>query len=65
MTASNAEPDPGRGVYAISVAAELVGVGPQTLRFYERRGLLEPVRSGGGTRQYSSDEHVDAYRPLP
>jgi len=56
MTASNAEPDPGRGVYAISVAAELVGMGPQTLRLYERRGLLEPVRSGGGTRRYSSED---------
>jgi len=33
MTASNAEPDPGRGVYAISVAAELVGMGPQTASF--------------------------------
>ena len=56
MSASNAEPDPGRGVYAISVAAELVGMGPQTLRLYERRGLLEPVRSGGGTRRYSSED---------
>jgi MerR family transcriptional regulator/heat shock protein HspR len=56
MTASNADPEPGRGVYAISVAAELVGMGPQTLRFYERRGLLEPVRSGGGTRRYSSED---------
>ena len=56
MTASNAEPDPGRGVYAISVAAELVGMGPQTLRLYERRGLLEPVRSDGGTRRYSSQD---------
>jgi len=56
MTASNAEPDPGRGVYAISVAAELVGMGQQTLRLYERRGLLEPVRSGGGTRRYSSED---------
>ena len=56
MTASSTEPDPGRGVYAISVAAELVGMGPQTLRLYERRGLLEPVRSGGGTRRYSSED---------
>ncbi len=54
MTATNAEPDPGRGVYGISVAAELVGMGSQTLRLYERRGLLEPARSGGGTRRYSS-----------
>jgi MerR family transcriptional regulator, heat shock protein HspR len=56
MIASKDEPDPGLGVYAISVAAELVGMGPQTLRLYERRGLLEPVRSGGGTRRYSSED---------
>ena len=45
MTATNAAPDPGRGVYGISVAAELVGMGSQTLRLYEHRGLLEPARS--------------------
>ena len=56
MTATDAEPDPSRGVYAISVAAELVGMGSQTLRLYERRGLLEPQRSVGGTRRYSSDD---------
>ena len=56
MTATNPEPDPTRGVYAISVAAELVGMGSQTLRLYERRGLLEPERSVGGTRRYSSDD---------
>ena len=55
MTA-NVEPEPRRGVYAISVAAELVGMGSQTLRLYERKGLLEPARSGGGTRRYSSDD---------
>jgi hypothetical protein len=46
-TSTNAEPDPSRGVYAISVAAQLVGMGSQTLRLYERRGLLEPARSDG------------------
>ena len=56
MGATNTDPDPGRGVYAISVAAELVGMGSQTLRLYERRGLLEPARSGGGTRRYSSQD---------
>jgi MerR family transcriptional regulator, heat shock protein HspR len=56
MTATNAVPDPGRGVYAISVAAELVGMGSQTLRLYEQRGLLEPARSDGGTRRYSSED---------
>ena len=56
VASTNAEPDPGRGVYAISVAAELVGMGSQTLRLYEQRGLLEPARSPGGTRRYSSDD---------
>ena len=48
----------GRGVYGISVAAELSGVGPQTLRLYEERGLLSPMRSPGGTRRYSDDDLV-------
>ncbi|WP_258957189.1 MerR family transcriptional regulator [Rhodococcus globerulus] len=42
-----------RGVYGISVMSELSGVGPQTLRLYERRGLLTPTRTDGGTRRYS------------
>jgi MerR family transcriptional regulator, heat shock protein HspR len=63
MTATNADPDPNRGVYAISVAAELVGMGSQTLRLYERRGLLEPARSDGGTRRYSSED-VDRLRRI-
>jgi MerR family transcriptional regulator/heat shock protein HspR len=41
------------GVYIISVAAELAGVHPQTLRTYERKGLLAPKRTSGGTRRYS------------
>lgn len=40
-------------VYVISVAAELAGVHPQTLRIYERKGLLEPARTTGGSRRYS------------
>jgi MerR family transcriptional regulator, heat shock protein HspR len=40
-------------VYIISIAAELAGVHPQTLRTYERKGLLKPVRTAGGTRRYS------------
>jgi len=48
----------GRGVYGISVAAELSGVGPQALRLYEERGLLTPMRSPGGTRRYSDDDLV-------
>jgi len=45
-----------RGVYGISVAAELVGSSPQNLRLYEARGLLSPARSDGGTRRYSNDD---------
>src|SRR5512146_971069 len=41
------------GLFPISVAAELAGLHPQTLRFYEREGLLDPARSAGGTRRYS------------
>ncbi len=43
-------------VYIISVAAELVGMHPQTLRVYERRGLLDPYRTPGGTRRYSQSD---------
>jgi MerR family transcriptional regulator/heat shock protein HspR len=49
-------PDGERGVYGISVAAELVGMGVQNLRLYEARGLLEPDRTDGGTRRYSADD---------
>jgi MerR family transcriptional regulator/heat shock protein HspR len=41
------------GVYVISVAAELAGMHPQTLRIYERRGLVQPARTQGGNRRYS------------
>jgi MerR family transcriptional regulator/heat shock protein HspR len=49
-------PDGERGVYGISVAAELVGMGVQNLRLYEARGLLEPERTQGGTRRYSAND---------
>ncbi|MFM7061959.1 MAG: heat shock protein transcriptional repressor HspR [Actinomycetes bacterium] len=42
-----------QAVYVISVAAELAGVHPQTLRIYERKGLVEPGRTSGGSRRYS------------
>ena len=42
-----------RAVYIISVAAELSGLHPQTLRIYERKGLVDPARTGGGSRRYS------------
>ena len=45
-----------RGVYGISVAADLVGVGEQTLRLYERKGLVDPARTDGGTRRYSQND---------
>ncbi len=45
-----------RAVYVISVAAELAGVHPQTLRVYERKGLLEPARTEGGSRRYSEGD---------
>jgi DNA-binding transcriptional MerR regulator len=47
-----------RGVYGISVTAGLVGTGVQNLRLYERRGLLEPSRTDGGTRLYSRNDVV-------
>lgn len=46
------------GVYGIAVTSELTGIGPQTLRLYERRGLLTPARTSGGTRRYSEDDLV-------
>lgn len=46
-------PESDRGVFAISVAADLAGLHPQTLRIYEREGLVQPARSEGGTRRYS------------
>lgn len=49
-------PDRARGVFGISVAADLVGMGVQNLRLYETRGLLEPERTDGGTRRYSADD---------
>ena len=44
------------GLYAISVAAELSGTAVQNLRVYERRGLLSPDRTAGGTRRYSEED---------
>ena len=48
--------DPRRGVYMISVAADLAGMHPQTLRIYESRGLIEPKRSPKNTRLYSQED---------
>lgn len=56
MTSWPSLPPSGQGVYSISVAAELTGIGPQTLRLYEDKGLVEPGRTDGGTRRYSDDD---------
>lgn len=52
-----------RAVYVISVAAELAGVHPQTLRMYERKGLLQPKRTSGNTRRYSQRD-IDRIRAI-
>lgn len=57
------EDDPNRGIYGISVAAELVGMDPQSLRLYERRKLISPDRTPGGTRRYSSED-IDRLRRI-
>src|SRR5213596_3089973 len=57
------EVDPRRGVYMISVAAELAGMHPQTLRIYEARGLIQPKRSPKNTRLYSQED-VDRLRRI-
>lgn len=45
-----------KGIYGIAVVAELTGTGQQNLRLYERKGLLEPERTAGGTRRYSEKD---------
>jgi MerR family transcriptional regulator/heat shock protein HspR len=52
-----------RAVYVISVAAELAGVHPQTLRIYERKGLVDPARTEGGSRRYS-DRDIEQLRRI-
>ena len=54
---------PDHAVYVISVAAELAGVHPQTLRIYERKGLVDPARTAGGSRRYS-DADIDLLRRI-
>lgn len=49
-------------VYVISVAAELAGMHPQTLRIYERRGLVQPARTQGGNRRYSDGDIARLHR---
>ena len=52
-----------QAVYVISVAAELAGMHPQTLRIYERRGLVQPARTDGGNRRYS-DYDIEILRRI-
>jgi MerR family transcriptional regulator/heat shock protein HspR len=56
--------DPGRPLYRISVVAEMLGVHPQTLRLYERKGLIRPSRTVGRTRMYSTEDVEDIRRIL-
>src|SRR5215212_3493499 len=63
MARARRDLDPDRGVYMISVAAELAGMHPQTLRIYESRGLIQPKRSAKNTRLYSQDD-VDRLRRI-
>lgn len=56
-------PEYHQAVYVISVAAELAGVHPQTLRIYERKGLVAPARTGGGSRRYSESD-IDLLRRI-
>lgn len=60
MLESDGYLSPGKGtlkaVYVISVAAELAGMHPQTLRIYERKGLVDPIRTDGGSRRYSEED---------
>ncbi len=51
-----ADRDANQAVYVISVAAELTGMHPQTLRIYERKGLLDPERTSGGSRRFSEHD---------
>src|SRR2546423_5648303 len=63
MASRRKDLDPARGVYMISVAAELAGMHPQTLRIYESRGLVQPKRSPKNTRLYSQED-VDRLRRI-
>lgn len=59
----NGHPGSDKAIYVISVAAELAGVHPQTLRIYERKGLVQPQRTAGNTRRYS-EQDIDLLRKI-
>ena len=63
MAAQRGSSNPDQAIYIISVAAELAGVHPQTLRVYERKGLLHPQRTQGNTRRYS-ERDIDRLRKI-
>ncbi|HEY7874582.1 MAG TPA: helix-turn-helix transcriptional regulator [Actinomycetota bacterium] len=63
MAAQRGSSNPDQAIYIISVAAELAGVHPQTLRVYERKGLLQPQRTQGNTRRYS-ERDIDRLRKI-
>lgn len=63
MAAQRGSSNPDQAIYIISVAAELAGVHPQTLRVYERKGLLRPQRTQGNTRRYS-EKDIDRLRKI-
>jgi MerR family transcriptional regulator/heat shock protein HspR len=63
MAVERARSNPDQAIYIISVAAELAGVHPQTLRVYERKGLLRPQRTQGNTRRYS-ERDIDRLRKI-
>ena len=63
MASEATNPYSARAVYVISVAAELAGVHPQTLRIYERKGLVDPARTSGGSRRYS-DADIEQLRRI-
>ncbi len=63
MATRRNQPDGGQSMYVISIAAELAGVHPQTLRVYERKGLVQPRRTEGNTRRYS-DEDIERLRRI-
>lgn len=63
MAVERERPGANRALYVISVAAELAGMHPQTLRIYERKGLVDPARTGGGSRRYS-DRDIEQLRHI-
>ena len=63
LARARAARDASQAVYVISVAAELTGMHPQTLRIYERKGLLDPSRTSGGSRRFS-ERDLDRLRHI-